>query len=86
MRSVTENAVYVVQVWTNADKDESREWMDVGEVTVPPRTHRKTVIEKALETSALKVTGVQYLRVIPTGHAEPLRVEMEQPPPRLKLT
>jgi hypothetical protein len=85
MKSVSESAIYVVQVWTNADRDESREWMDVGEVTVPPRTHRKTVIEKALEDSALEVAGIQFVRVIPAGYAEPLKVEMEQPPPRLKI-
>jgi hypothetical protein len=42
-------AVYVVQVQQRVRRRGARmEWVDIATVTVPARTHRKTVIEKAL--------------------------------------
>jgi hypothetical protein len=58
-------------------------WEDVATVTVPAKTKRKTVIEKAARD--LDFEGEIYLRVIPAEHAVPIKVEMEQPPPQLKI-
>jgi hypothetical protein len=73
-------AVYVVQ-WQRAN--ETGVWDDIDTVTVPARAHRKTVIAKALESFPL--TGAMTVRVLDAGSARETKVEMEQPPPRLKV-
>lgn len=61
-------------------------WEDIADVTVPAKTKRKTVIAKALlENPGVIEGGKAVIRVIPAEHAEPIKVEMEQPPPQLKI-
>lgn len=61
-------------------------WVDVAVVAVPPKTKRRTVIAKAVEQyPPLTESGPVSIRVIPADHAEPVKVEMEQPPPQLKI-
>lgn len=54
-------------------------------VTVPAKTKRNTVIEKAMKDDLSPLVGPVELRVIPAEHAEPIKVEMEQPPPQLRI-
>lgn len=66
------------------------DWTDVDVVMVPPRTKRATVREKAREVLAagdftLEAGERAMVRVIRIEDAEPFVVEMEQPPPQLKL-
>jgi hypothetical protein len=77
-------AVYVVQVQR---ANEDGVWDDIETVTVPARTHRKTVIEKALEEAGIMHTnGVKLtVRVLDEEAARETPVETEQPPPRLKI-
>jgi hypothetical protein len=50
------------------------------------RTHRKTVIEKALEAAGITQTdGEMTVRVLDAEAARESKVETEQPPPRLKI-
>jgi hypothetical protein len=58
---------------------------DIATVTVPARTHRKTVIEKALEAANVVIDGPMIVRVLDAGSARETKVETEQPPPRLKI-
>jgi hypothetical protein len=66
-------------------------WVDIATVTVPARTHRKTVIEKAIDQAAenedvdLDLTAALTVRVLDAESARVTPVEMEQPPPRLKI-
>jgi hypothetical protein len=86
---------YVVQVMTpnvklpNQPIDQPSTvdaWTDVTVVTVPAKTKRRTVITKAVEQyPPLAESGPASVRVIPAEHAEPIKVEMEQPPPQLKI-
>jgi hypothetical protein len=84
-------AVYVVQQRREGGKDvpgvqADYVWEDIATVTVPARTHRKTVIEKALDQAfAPTAPGTSVLRVLDEGSARETKVEMEQPPPRLKI-
>jgi len=77
------DAVYVVQT------EDGLLWKDIATVTVPAKTKRKTVIARAVEQAgdALKLgpTTSVVLRVIPAEHAEKIKVEMEQPPPQLRI-
>jgi hypothetical protein len=77
-------AVYVVQ-WQRVN--EAGVWDDIGTVTVPARTHRKTVIEKALDEAAIRPDhgAMMTVRVLDEGSARETKVETEQPPPRLKI-
>jgi hypothetical protein len=88
-------AVYVVQAEIAAivkqpdgEPREVRAWEDFATITVPARTHRKTVIEKALEQAAITPVpnAAMNVRVLDEQSARETRVETEQPPPRLKLT
>jgi hypothetical protein len=91
-------AVYVVQVRGEVDRDKTFGddpdnptlfWKDVATVTVPARTHRKTVIQKALEQAQedtdIDVTDALTVRVLDAKSARVTPVETEQPPPRLKI-
>jgi hypothetical protein len=84
-------AVYVVQEQRDAVDDSGQTlwtgWLDIATVTVPARTHRKTVIEKALEEAGIMHTnGVKLtVRVLDEEAARETPVETEQPPPRLKI-
>jgi hypothetical protein len=81
-------ASYVVQVQID-EVDNYPAWGDVVTVTVPAKTKRKTVVAKAVEQAGKDLTIVPgahvVLRIIPAEHAEPIKVEMEQPPPQLKI-
>lgn len=80
-------ATYVVQV--RREEVDYPSWDDVATVTVPAKTKRKTVIAKAVEEAGTDLTLLPTmpvrLRVIPAEHAEEIKVEMEQPPPQLKI-
>jgi hypothetical protein len=81
-------AVYVVQKQQEEGEgpdDRHMAWVDIATVTVPARTHRKTVIEKALGDAGLDLTGGVVVRVLDEGSARESKVETEQPPPRLKI-
>lgn len=67
------------------DQSDESGWRDFATVTVPAKTKRKTVVAKALEETVLASGKVEFIRVIPAEHAVPIRVEMEQPPPQLKI-
>lgn len=81
-------AAYVVQM-RDPDHADGKVWEDVATVTVPAKTKRKTVIAKAVEEAGTDLTLLPTmpvrLRVIPAEHAEEIKVEMEQPPPQLKI-
>jgi hypothetical protein len=83
-------AVYVVQKQQEEGEgpdDRHMAWVDIATVTVPARTHRKTVLEKAVEENGQFEfdRSPVVVRVIPLEHAEAITVEWEQPPPRLKI-
>jgi hypothetical protein len=83
-------AVYVVQLQELIDYEPNEPftaWRDIATVTVPARTHRKTVIEKAVgEVGQFEFKGgKEVVRVIPLEHAEAIEIEWEVPPPRLKI-
>lgn len=59
-------------------------WRDIATVTVPVRTKRSTIVEKALQQAGIK-DGKESLRVLDEQSAREIGVEWEQPPPRLKL-
>jgi hypothetical protein len=82
-------AVYVVQQQEQIDYEPDEPftaWRDIATVTVPARTHRKTVIEKGLLAANVVIDGPLIVRVLDEGSARETKVETEQPPPRLKLT
>jgi hypothetical protein len=76
-------AVYVVQEYRPGGQ--AGVWRDLAVVTVPARTHRKTVIEKALEQANASIDGVMTVRVLDEQSARESKVETEQPPPRLRI-
>jgi hypothetical protein len=79
-------AVYVVQKRRDMPTSESEAWTDIATVTVPARTHRKTVIEKALgQAGVTETNGAIFVRVLDAESARESKVETEQPPPRLKI-
>jgi hypothetical protein len=86
-------AVYVVMMLRDAEillpdgstSEPRKVWVDVGTVGVPPRTHRKTVIEKALTAESLGGATGRAVRVLDAESARETPVGMEQPPPRLKI-
>ena len=75
---------YVVQVMVRENGDEST-WKDVATVEVPPRTKRKTIIEKAHEQSALTAAGSdgQVVRVLDEESAGGFPVAVVAGPERL---
>lgn len=77
-------SAYVVQ-WQRPD--DPSVWVDAVTVTVPAKTKRRTVIERAVKLAgdALDLSAAVMMRVIPAEHAEPVEVEMEQPPPQLRI-
>jgi hypothetical protein len=60
-------------------------WVDIATVTVPARTHRKTVLERAVEENGQFEFDRSPVVVRVLEHAEAITVEWEQPPPRLKI-
>lgn len=62
-------------------------WVDVATVTVPARTLRKTVVEKALAQSGYipKVGETLEVRVLDAQSASPFMVGAEQPAPVLVI-
>lgn len=84
-------ATYVVQRWEeNAIEgvgDPKPGWFDIATVTVPARTHRKTVIAKALdEARAVPLPGGKiHVRVLDEESATAATVESVQPDPQLRI-
>jgi len=71
---------YVVQRLNPLEGAET--WTDIATVAVPPRTKRKTILEKALigddaNAGAYRVVDEESSRVI--------QVALEEQPPRLKI-
>lgn len=66
---------------------EGEKWYDQGVVTVPARTHRKTVIAKAVKELAIDPTADEGVRVrlLPAEHAEATTVRFVQEAPRLVI-
>ncbi len=62
-------------------------WVDVATVTVPARTLRKTVVEKALSEAGItpEVGGQMHVRVLDAQSASPFTVGAEQPAPVLVI-
>lgn len=63
-------------------------WEDITTVKVPPRTHRRTVVERALAQVNLapEVGGEPLLvRALDVDSAHARTVEAEQPPPQLRI-
>jgi hypothetical protein len=62
-------------------------WVDVATVTVPPRTHRKTVVERAFEQAGVSVAVGETVsvRVLDADSARVLPVGSVQPPPQLTI-
>lgn len=62
-------------------------WTDVATVTVPARTQRKTVIEKALNDAGLvPPVGEQFeVRVLDADSSRTVTVGSVQPPPVLQI-
>ncbi len=62
-------------------------WRDVATVTVPARTHRKTVVEKALKDAVIEPPAGEQLRVrvLDADSARPFTVGVVQPPPQLHI-
>jgi len=81
-------STYVVQMMVVEHGDESR-WQDIARVSVPPRTKRKTIIEKAAEQSdqplvAIGGDGV-VMRVLDEESAAGFAVAMVAGPARLVI-
>jgi len=73
---------YVVQVMTNENE---RVWQDVATVEVPPRTKRKTIIEKAHEEAGILEAnaGGKVVRVLDEESARGMAVALVAGPERL---
>lgn len=70
---------YVVQ-----RKLEGGEWEDIASVIVPPRTKRRTILEKALvDSKEFPEAGVY--RVMDEESMRPMQVSLEEQPPRLRI-
>jgi hypothetical protein len=72
----------------DADGDGDAAWIDIATVDVPPRTKRKTVIQKALAEA--KITPAEdgtapRLRALDAESAEVHEPEAHQPPMEWKL-
>jgi len=81
---------YVVQQWRRGEPSgvENGVWEDIATVDVPPRTKRKTVIQKALAEA--KITPAEdgtapRLRALDAESAEVHEPEAHQPPMEWKL-
>jgi hypothetical protein len=75
---------YIVQVFD--EKDER--WSDAATVEVPPRTKRKTIIEKAFAESGVDVPALGQtwlVRVLDEESARSIPVGSEQQPPILVI-
>lgn len=85
--SVFEEQTYTVQQQETLPDSESGQerWRDVATVTVPARTHRKTIIKKALEQANVAPTpgSSLRLRVLDADSARVETVGAVQPPPQL---
>lgn len=76
---------YVVQQRrTLGNGEQDVVWEDVDTVRVPPRTKRKTIIEKALNGITPPKAG-WILRVLDDESAREIPVVPEEQPPRLKI-
>lgn len=75
---------YVVMV-AYTDGIATEAWQDVATVTVPPRTKRKTIIEKAMAQPDVEIVDPTCVRVLDEESAREIPVEMEEQPPRLKI-
>jgi hypothetical protein len=73
-------STYVVQT-----RQQDGEWTDSATVSVPPRTKRKTILEKALAGFAPKLGEKWECRVLDEESARITPVESEEQPPRLKI-
>jgi hypothetical protein len=73
---------YIVMV-----RDPQGWWHDITTVTVPPRTKRKTIIEKAAAEVDQPLVGADptRVRVLDEESAREIPIEMEEQPPRLKI-
>jgi hypothetical protein len=76
---MAEETKYVVQRKTGDGL-----WEDLASVLVPPRTKRKTILEKALLDSDDALEAGVY-RVMDGESMRPLIVSLEEQPPRLKI-
>jgi hypothetical protein len=70
---------YVVQRADTVQTEEPRPWYDVATVTVPGRTQRKTVVEKALTEAGIvpKVGDSLLVRVLAAESFATITVESE---------
>jgi hypothetical protein len=85
MSETAEAAVYVVQMRYKSDRKAGVAWEDIATVKVPPRTHRKTVIERAVEQAGITLEGAIMVRVLDAGSAQETQVEIEHLPPKLRI-
>ncbi len=81
---------YDVESLSGEDRAEGRPmpaWVDVATVTVPARTLRKTVLEKALKDAGItpEVGQQMRVRVLDAQSASPFTVGAEQPAPVLVI-
>jgi prephenate dehydrogenase len=72
-------STYVVQRLT-PDSDADL-WRDVARVKVPPRTKRKTILEKALGEHPM----AGFYRVLDEESGRDMEVSLEEQPPRVKI-
>jgi len=72
---------YVVQRQDTLEGVET--WTDIATVAVPPRTKRKTILEKALAEAGERQEGLY--RVLDEESQREMRVSLEEQPPRLKI-
>lgn len=90
-RAASEQQTYVVQqqrVFGDAlGGSDITAWVDVATVTVPPRTFRKSVVEKALTEAGITPEVGQQLqvRVLDADSARPFPVGAVQPPPQIVI-
>lgn len=62
-------------------------WKDVATVTVPPRTKRRTIIEKGLKDANVTIQPGQtlYVRALDEESARETKATVSQPAPQLEL-
>jgi hypothetical protein len=60
-------------------------WLDIATVEVPPRTKRKTIIEKAFAEGDVVINGTLQVRVLDEESAREVPISLEEQPPRLKI-
>lgn len=86
-RTPAGDQTYVVQKRSEQEPDV---WTDVATVTVPPRTKRRTIIERALELTPTEapanVGDTATFRVLDSGSAAEVPVALEVPSvPQLRI-